>query len=75
MIPILTAVLSTLTPQGGELTHEQFRVLHRDLVPTWREPWQMVPWRLDLLAARAEAADKGRLLFLWSMNGHPLGCT
>lgn len=32
-----------------------------------------VPWRLDLLAARAEAARAGRPLLLWAGWGHPLG--
>lgn len=75
MIPLLTAALSTLAPQGEELTPRQFRALHEELVPAAREPWQQIPWRLGLLAARAEAAEQGKLLFLWSMNGHPLGCT
>lgn len=39
------------------------------------EPWRRIGWRTDLAAARREAAERDRPLFIWSMNGHPLGCT
>ena len=48
--------------------------LRRDLVPAGDELWETIPWRSDLLAARDEAMRTGRPLFLWAMNGHPLGC-
>jgi hypothetical protein len=57
------------------LRPEAFRQLHRDLVPDTSEPWQQIPWRLELLPAAAVARAEGKRLFLWSMNGHPLGCT
>lgn len=34
-----------------------------------------VGWRLDLMAAREEAERTNKPLFMWVMNGHPLGCT
>jgi len=39
------------------------------------ERWLQIQWRLDFAAARAEANDKGKPLFLWMMDVHPLGCT
>lgn len=39
------------------------------------EPWTTIPWRSDLAAARAEANRLGKPLFVWMMNGNPLGCT
>lgn len=39
------------------------------------EKWLAIPWRLDLGQARVEAQKSGKPLFLWIMNGHPLGCT
>ena len=39
------------------------------------EPWTTIPWRSDLAAARAEANRVGKPLFVWMMNGNPLGCT
>ena len=48
--------------------------LRRDVVPAGHEPWETIPWRSDLLVARDEAIRSRRPLFLWAMNGHPLGC-
>ncbi len=32
-----------------------------------------IPWRTDLLEARDEAERTGKPLFMWVMDGHPLG--
>jgi hypothetical protein len=53
----------------------EFRKLHAELVPRADEKWQTIPWRTDILQARDEAAAAKKPVFLWSMNGHPLGCT
>ena len=37
--------------------------------------WLEIPWRLDLDLARREAAEAKKPLFMWMMNGHPMGCT
>lgn len=34
-----------------------------------------VPWRLNLQQARVESQLTGKPIFLWIMNGNPLGCT
>lgn len=34
-----------------------------------------VPWRTNLMAARREAQDAHKPLFLWIMVGNPQGCT
>jgi len=39
------------------------------------QPWRTVPWELDLLAAQHRAVEEGKPLFIWAMDGHPLGCT
>ncbi len=39
------------------------------------EAWRHIHWRTDLAAARREAADRDRPLYIWSMDGHPMGCT
>ena len=36
--------------------------------------WLDIPWRSALSPARLEAAAVGRPLFIWAMNGDPLGC-
>jgi hypothetical protein len=39
------------------------------------ERWLEIPWRLDLVEARLEAQRLGKPIFLWVMNGSPVGCT
>ena len=56
----------------------EFARIWKELVPSRTkppEPWESIGWRIDLLAARDEAVKAGKPLFLWAMNGHPLGCT
>jgi len=44
--------------------------------PTAEESaWQKIGWRIDLWEARKEAAKSGKPIYLWEMDGHPLGCT
>ena len=62
-------------PQIAPVTPAEFEKIERELVPRKAETWRTIPWRVDLLAARAEAARSGRPLMIWAMNGHPLGCT
>ena len=46
------------------------------LLPTAKEnKWLQIPWRTDVLAARREAARQGKPIFMWLMDGDPLGCT
>ncbi|MEQ1823421.1 MAG: hypothetical protein ABL949_13005 [Fimbriimonadaceae bacterium] len=39
------------------------------------EVWLSVPWRTNLMAARLESQEVKKPMFLWVMNGHPMGCT
>ncbi len=61
-----------LLPDG--LTVEEFQKLHRELQPSKDEAWRSVPWKIDLLEVRAQAAKEGKPIFIWSMDGNPLGC-
>lgn len=46
------------------------------MLPTAEESlWQTVPWRNNLMLARKEAQHVNKPLFLWIMNGNPMGCT
>jgi hypothetical protein len=49
--------------------------MQRVLPQPGEERWLEVPWQLDLLEARHLAKETGRPIFLWTMNGHPMGCT
>jgi hypothetical protein len=37
--------------------------------------WLSIEWESDLWKARERAAEAARPIFLWEMDGHPLGCT
>ncbi len=58
-----------------DLTPTEFRELHEALPPRQPQKWQTIPWKTSLLEARALALKTGHPLFMWSMNGNPLGCT
>ncbi|MCB9831808.1 MAG: hypothetical protein H6807_04970 [Planctomycetes bacterium] len=37
--------------------------------------WEEIGWRNEFWPAVEEARRLGRPILLWTMNGHPLGCT
>ena len=37
--------------------------------------WREIPWQTDLCEAVRLAKEQGKPIFLWTMNGNPLGCT
>ena len=39
------------------------------------QAWLQIPWETDLAAARRKAVAQSKPVFLWEMDGHPLGCT
>ncbi len=50
-----------------------WRELHQRLNPPG-ELWTTIPWQIAIIPARQQAAVTGRPLFIWAMDGHPLGC-
>ena len=38
------------------------------------EPWTEVNWLGELWEGRQLAAREEKPIFIWAMNGHPLGC-
>jgi hypothetical protein len=39
------------------------------------KPWRSIPWELDLLTAQKLSVEQSKPIFIWAMDGHPLGCT
>ena len=69
---------STAATGGTETTIDaaRFRDLLRFVRPRPEEMrWQAIPWQTDLRVACQLAAEQGKPVFLWTMNGNPLGCT
>jgi hypothetical protein len=52
-----------------------FEALRRTIRPRADElRWTEIPWVTDLWEGRRRARREDRPIFLWAMNGHPLGC-
>lgn len=58
-----------------ELNDAKFKELHRKLQTSSDEPWRQIPWKISLLDAQNVAAKSTKPIFIWAMDGHPLGCT
>ena len=59
----------------AQLDQADFEKLHADLQPDTTEPWRQIPWTISVLGAQRIAAAEGKPIFIWAMDGHPLGCT
>ena len=57
------------------LTEQRFHQLHKQLQPAGDELWRTIPWRTSLLDAQRRAIAEKKPIFIWAMDGHPLGCT
>ena len=56
--------------------HEPWRAVFEQLrARPEEERWMAIPWQTDLWQARRLARAQGKPIFLWAMNGNPLGCT
>jgi hypothetical protein len=76
---VVGALVLALVTQGltiaEELTDAEFRRLHKLLQPNQDELWRTIPWEIGLLDAQRIAAREKKPIFIWAMDGHPLGCT
>ena len=67
---------SSLAEEAPKPSSPAFSALHALIQPSKEETgWLAIPWMTDLWAARQKAATEGKPIFLWEMDGHPLGCT
>ena len=55
---------------GGAFT--QFK---QECKASFDEPWRTIPWKTSLVEAQHLAAKEKKPIFIWAMDGHPLGCT
>lgn len=47
----------------------------REILPSKEvSAWLEIDWKTGLWEARKEAAQSGKPIYLWEMDGHPLGC-
>jgi hypothetical protein len=71
MLALLIAGL-LCAPQG--LSDSDCKKLHDSLKPPAAELWRDIPWKVSLVEAQNLAAKEKKALFIWSMDGNPLGC-
>lgn len=68
--------LSIVMATGWEPTAENYESLIKAIQPSAKEnKWKDIGWRSQFWPAVKEAKELGRPILLWTMNGHPLGCT
>lgn len=74
---LITPILPTLVLCcAASYVHDDLEPKISAVLPTAEEDaFLKIPWRLNILQARTESARTGKPLFVWSMNGHPLGHT
>ncbi len=58
-----------------ELTMTEFNELHQQVQVASDAPWRTIPWKTTMLDAQRAAAEQAKPIFIWAMDGHPLGCT
>ena len=70
------AISTTATADDIALDGANFREHIAFIRPQPEElRWRAIPWQTDLRVACQLAAEQGKPVFLWTMNGNPLGCT
>ena len=67
-------MLKEITNSAPALTDETFEALFEACRPQ-KERWTDISWTGGLWEGRQKAAREEKPLFIWAMNGHPLGCT
>ncbi len=73
---MVISTAGTVANEAPTPNRENFRELLAAIRPTPDEVrWQDIPWQTDLRTACQLAAEQGKPVFLWTMNGNPLGCT
>ena len=76
--PLALAFVFLLSPgliAGEGLSEADFRRLHKELQVSGKDPWRTIPWKISLLDAQRAAVSEKKPIFIWAMDGHPLGCT
>ena len=72
---ILVPGFASSSSAAEVLTEQRFHQLHKQLQPAADELWRTIPWRTSLLEAQRRAVTEKKPIFIWAMDGHPLGCT
>ncbi|MDA8975719.1 hypothetical protein N9F44_01795 [Akkermansiaceae bacterium] len=66
--------LALTAPLFAQWSPKQKAVIAEILPRAEESAWLKIGWRTDLWEARREANESGKTIYLWEMDGHPLGC-
>ncbi len=70
------AIVPTLELRGAqEWDDTLFADLLKEVCQCPDEAWRTIPWKTDLLEAQRLSLAESKPIFIWAMDGHPLGCT
>ena len=58
-----------------ELNPKTCQNLLKELDSDRQALWRSIPWETSLLSAQKMAVEESKPIFIWAMDGHPLGCT
>ena len=82
ILPVLLSISASCAPSASARADQL--VPGPDNLRSWVEfispskeelAYELVGWRSSFWPAVEEARRLGRPILLWTMNGHPLGCT
>lgn len=78
LVPALVAAHLSGQERSTEIPavdEARFAALQEQLTPDPKAPWRSIAWQTSLLRAQRLAAAENKPMFIWAMDGHPLGCT
>jgi hypothetical protein len=61
--------------EAQEWDDSLFADLHKEVCQCPDDTWRTIPWKTDLLEAQRLSLAESKPIFIWAMDGHPLGCT
>lgn len=61
--------------ETAEIISNEFDSFEAQCRASLDEPWRTIPWKTSLIKAQNVAAREKKPIFIWAMDGHPLGCT
>jgi len=71
----LTMLLMAGWVASAEFATNEFGQFKQACQASFEEPWRTIPWKISLVEAQNLAAREKKPIFIWAMDGHPLGCT
>jgi hypothetical protein len=72
---LLLATATQAEPAKPALSDAEYTSALKAIRPAAGEDrFAQVPWLTSLWEARKQAAEQGKPILLWEMDGHPLGC-